>query len=134
MTQKQIDKGNILISEFLGKKFKPYYGNSSYDIKFDTYQECADWIRDSHLEKEYSPELGWNCGVGNYHKSWNDLMPAVEKIATLESPYKENLVTEGIHEIFEAQHRRVVCLPITTPITTAWESVTQFLQWYKSKI
>lgn len=75
----QEEKGNILLSEFIGLKFQAYRDNSSYDRKFDTYSECLEWIEERGFEG-YIPELGWGCGVGDHHENWNSLMQVVEKI------------------------------------------------------
>jgi hypothetical protein len=74
-----ITKNNAMIARFMGRKFKAYRDNSSFNIDFDTYEECMQYIKDKNL-KDYYPELGWRLGCGSYHESWDALMPVVEKI------------------------------------------------------
>lgn len=74
-------KEQILIAEYMGKKFIPYNDNHSYSNEFDTYNECFEFIKKHNL-KNYQPEIGWPSErVGNYRTDWSHLMPVVEKIA-----------------------------------------------------
>ncbi len=80
------EEGNILIADFMGKKFTPYKGNRSYDIEL-SYSDCENWIIKHGLDSEgYKPELGWGIGTGKYNESWSWLMPVVEKIESIQFP------------------------------------------------
>lgn len=77
---------NIIIADFDDRKFKPYKGNRSVDIEFNTYTECENWIKENKFYKGFKPELGWDLQSGNYHKSWEWLMPVIEKIGRIKTP------------------------------------------------
>lgn len=77
-----IEKGNILISEFLDKPFRPYFDSRFIDMPFRRYDACL-----AHCESQvikYKPQIGYQVGVGDYHENWNTLMEAVEKIINID--------------------------------------------------
>jgi hypothetical protein len=71
-------KNNILIAEFMGRKFYAYSGNKSYKFGFSSYKFCIEAIQ-KYKWVGYTPELGWQQGVGEYHTSWDWLMPVWQK-------------------------------------------------------
>lgn len=72
-------KEDILIAEYDEREFKPYKGNSSYNIGFKTFKECKVYIKENNLNG-YKPELGWEMGLGDYRTNFHSLMRVVEKI------------------------------------------------------
>lgn len=122
-----IVEGNKIIAEFMGKKFKPYKGNSFYDEEFSTYAECQKWIEDNCLEKEYEPELDWKIGLGKYHLSWDWLMPVVGKIERIKGVHCE--ISELSCDIYSFGKHISNCKE-ETKLLTVWQSVVQFITWY----
>lgn len=78
------EAGNILLCEFMGRKFKAYRDNESYNTEFDSFDACQKWIDENNVGiKGFSPHIGWNDKCGNYHELWGSLMLVVERIETL---------------------------------------------------
>ena len=67
-----IKTNNILIAEFMGVKFN---NPGKYTCMCDEYHTC-DGCQE---ETEYVDQ-------GNYHKSWEWLIPVVEKIFSIKEP------------------------------------------------
>ncbi len=72
---------SILIAEFEGRKFQPYYQNSSCQETFDTYDACMEFIKSGYGLERHTPLFGWN-ETGKY-ETYNWLMPVVEKIEAI---------------------------------------------------
>lgn len=73
---------NTLIAEFMGRKFEARLGDTSYQRLFTSYTECLEYIK-KHDLNGYTPQLGWGMGCGQYHESWEWLMPVVDRIESL---------------------------------------------------
>ena len=135
--------GNELIAEFDGRKFKPYKGNSSYTIEFDSYAACQKWIKENKADG-YSPEIGYQLGTGQYHTSWDWLMPVVEKISKerLEHwdgtkctdiidtcyPITFNMPTENGKVMF--RFKGFSLHEADTLIEAVWQAVIEFITWH----
>lgn len=132
-----VQAGNRLIAEYMGRKFYAYNDNKSYKKSFSSYDKCQAWI-DKIKAVGYKPELGWKQGCGDYHSSWDWLMPVVEKINTLAIDnegemgvyIKPNIVTIG-----ENEHHPICMITIAnhpTLIEMVWTCVVTFIRWYNS--
>lgn len=132
MTTEEIINGNKLIAEFMGLAYcekylyEGWYGNSEFN-----YRICSkDGLR--------------------YHKSWNDLMPVIEKIQNIENfiyPYGiyKYLVSIQINfsnKCFSILPAYDIPPSIDEPniekiefyennlITNCWLGVVKFIEWY----
>jgi hypothetical protein len=126
MTQ-EILEGDILIAEFMERRFKPYSGNKSFDIDFAFYSECMQWIIDSLLEDEYTPQLGWNLDCGKYHSSWDWLMPACYKW--------DNLFVETAMEYPKAMEYEKLCDEIDNAVSRyeilpVFNQLVENIKWF----
>jgi hypothetical protein len=88
---------NELIAEFMGSRVKLWDGVPR--IKTAKHGLQSVW---SELQ---------------YDKSWDWLMPVVEKI-------------DGIYDYDRSMYNRVVELPVSTPINEVYKAVVQFITWY----
>jgi hypothetical protein len=122
-----IDKGNILISEFDGRKFYAYKDNSSYDKKFNTYQKCFDWIRKQNLHG-YKPEIGWQLGFGKYDTSFEWLMEVVEKIESMKIIMEITLSTVNVFS--ELNGFEDFYIKGKTKKEAVWLAVVGIIKWY----
>lgn len=133
-------KGNIIISEFLGRKFYAYKDNSSYNTEFNSYSECMKFIEANRLEG-YKPELGWQLSTGDYHNNWNSLIEAVEKIENLSNLnngfgfiVEIGCWTCSIKDLFSGEsisHTSPSSTTIKRKIDAVYASVVDFIKWLK---
>jgi len=99
--KKKINEDNIMIAEFMGYR----YQESSFFSVWEFYKSHEDRFVD-----------------GEYHESWDWLMPVVEKIEELQrssssqEDYKYYLI--------------VLSYPIYSEIDTIHKAVVEFIKWY----
>lgn len=89
MNLTQIKEHNRLISEFMGSKYinSPYKANKEDDELTDFWHWSipeSGWPKDAYTGQEYS--TGFMIENWAYHKSWDWLMPVIEKISKLNLP------------------------------------------------
>lgn len=134
MVELSYDEGNIIIAEFMGRTFKAYNHNSSFNQEFRTYQECMEFIQENKL-KGYKPELYWECGCGKYHEDWNWLMPVISKIE-VSSIDDHTLPTVTISTKFiEICHEKppIYYKGYEDRLNTTWLAVVNYIIWYNRK-
>lgn len=119
---KEILKNNKLIAEFMGDTF-----HTNIMIGMDHCDEA--WLR--NLDNEYYDSL-------YYHKSWDWLMPVVEKIE------KTNYVKIvgnhcSINKSLHKEFNNWVCnigmtfAPCETKLEAVHTAVIKFINWYNTK-
>lgn len=106
MTDKEIQEGNVLISNFMG----------------DVTGDPAEWVT---TDKRFVDKL-------KYHSSWEWLMPVVEKIEGLGYFVSINgnncLITDERRSLIAHTQR------FETKIQTVLQAVTIFIKWYLTLI
>lgn len=132
-----VEEGNRLIAEFMGRKFKPYKDNHSYDAEYNTYAECLSAIEENKW-MGYTPQLGWKIGVGKYHSSWDWLMPVVEKIEKMDSRDVDCRIsiekdTCNIYYDDKEKQYEFNLWADGSKIKAVWQSIVAFLQWYNTQ-
>lgn len=160
MKQEEINKGNILIAEFMGRTFQAYKDNSSFEKKFKTYADCEKWITKNKLEG-YIPELWYKQGCGEYNSSWDWLMPVIEKIvrqlpkgekennyiqssvkieASMNSGYPYNFMTNckigdliNKEAVFYISKGTGADGKDGSLINAVWSAVVQYIKWHNEK-
>lgn len=108
------EKINISIHEFMDGAFWAYKGNSSYKTSFKTYNECLEAIEKNNW-LGYAPEIGWGLKYGNYHSSWDALMPVVQKIVNADMDsfdsyalwVSDSLRTADIKQVYQAVYNYI---------------------------
>lgn len=67
-----------------------------------------------------------------YHTSWDWLMPVVEKIDDLGFSYEiaTQICSIGV---FRKDYNKTVKSDIEPTISVVWQSVIEFITWYKTK-
>ena len=86
MDKSIIKSNNIALAEFEGLTFQAFRGRSFYEKSFNSYKDCEKWIKNNknkEISENYTPQVGYNLGVGNYDKDWNALIGVYSKISTL---------------------------------------------------
>jgi hypothetical protein len=77
----------------------------------------------------------WNSDAFQYHKSWDWLMPVVQKIKEITPeiriPRDLDSLRDGTHG--SEPYFDVVAMPICTPINEIYEAVVKFIKWYNSR-
>ena len=73
---------NIIIAEFMARKFTARKDNIQYNKEFKTFLKCQAWI---YGQKHpdfigFTPQLGWDDIGQDYENNWSALMPVIEKI------------------------------------------------------
>lgn len=124
---------NIPIAEYEGRKFIPFKDNSSYKVQFDTYKECEDWIKKEPI-KGYAPELGYRLGLGEYHSSWEWLMPVIVKICTerFEDGDNSYVRTFGMRDeagLYMFRFNRGILFHAPTIMEAAYAGVLDYVNW-----
>jgi hypothetical protein len=131
-SKNKISEGNILICEFMGRKFQATKRNNSYTKKFKTYADCKRFIVKNRLIG-YAPQLPHCKGLGEFDKSWNWLMPVVAKIYTLGYHTEITATCCEIKKVWGSRS-----LPYSNgevgngyylPEAT-WKAVVKFIKWY----
>ena len=148
MTKEEILEGNRLIAEFLGYIYVPYTagnsgGNHGWVLK--NYK-----LIDKKMPKLF---LGRTTKDLLYHKSWDWLMPIVEKISTINHGSKEGqryifntnrCAKFHINENDKPIKIRIKGVMITYPmpfieinsfdeLEGTWLAVVEFIKWYNEK-
>lgn len=105
MTDKEIQEGNVLISNFMG----------------DVTGDPAEWVT---TDKRFVDKL-------KYHSSWKWLMPVVEKIEGLGYFVSINgndcLITDERRSLIAHTQR------FETKIQTVLKAVTSFIEWHEDR-
>lgn len=78
-------------------------------------------------EAEFPYERKGTAEDLEYHSSWDWLMPVVEKIALIAEYYS------GYREEIYDKCGVVLSLHVCVSITTVWEKVIEFIQWYNTQ-
>ena len=110
MTKKEILENNKLIIEFMSIGFAKGYTSDSRN---------PGYLFDK--KPQYNPDI-WATLIYSipnveYHKSWDWLMPVIEKISKLK-------LTENVYWIAVC-HRH-----INTPFQIIYDSIIEFIKWY----
>lgn len=134
MQERSYDEGNIIIAEFMRRKFYAYNSNSSYAQPFDTYEECMQFIRDKKL-KGYKPELYWNGGCGMYHKDWNLMMEVIQKIEVSSiDDFTLPCVNICTKQIEISHSKPSICIKkYEDKLEATWMAVVEYISWYNLK-
>lgn len=129
MIQKEITDGNKLIAKFMGWVFKKglfttQLSNSSGEYYDDEVEETIWWDADGFPKED---------GL-RFHRSWNELMPVVEKIesmgnhfpiekngALVSAPYPKEEEKSGLYCVTEYIEGK-------TKIEATWKAVVEFLK------
>jgi hypothetical protein len=117
MTKEEILNGNKLIAEFMGAKRMPH--NSKLT---PTLYEFPESIGNTNTHK-------WATDYLIYHKSWDWIMPVVEKIENLGyivSITGHNCRIEGDHVLFTSIRYN--------KMHSTHETVLEFIQWYNKNL
>ena len=129
--EEYFEEGNIVIAEFMGRKFKAYNHNSSFNEEFATYQECMEFIQENKY-KGYKPELYWEGRCGQYHKDWNWLMEVIDKIEvssiddhTLPTVTISTKHIEIAHDKPPILYKRYI-----GRLESTWHAVVEYIRWY----
>lgn len=129
--QDDIDEGNILICEFMERKFFPYKGNRYWTIPFNTYKECLDHIEKYNL-KGYTPEVGWKKGNGSYHKDYHELMNVLERILLFdEKNINEIRLFGNVNDAKFMAYSNFGCFTNDKLIEVIWLSVVEWIKLNK---
>lgn len=123
-------KNNVLIAEYMGKRFYPYKENSSFDISFTTYDACMEWIKE-HKKDGYIPQLDFKCENGLYNVSWDWLMPVYYKVRKF---LDENSTSELIMDKFKVFQINIGNAILYKTISEACEEIAKFIKWYNEKV
>lgn len=137
---KEVTEKNKIIAEFMGdfklvKEFKPepeidvtymWLKTSNKEFGYDT----TDW-RDYSTGKVYSDQV---C----YERSWDWLMPVVEKIEELGYAViiTQNVCSIKCSDIRATMHKPVVEIASdysgdNTKMSNTYKAILQFIKWYK---
>ena len=113
MTREEIDKNNKLIAEFMGGKLK--------------------WL--NKIDSSYVSGYANIAGL-KFHKSWDWLMPVVEKIESLN--INEIPIEVHIHSndclISDIEHNSIGELSsLGSKIKSVYECVVEFIKWYNNE-
>lgn len=123
MENNEVIEGNKLIAEFMGGKWETIWsgGVEAKAFNFPGWH-ITDWPHSIHED------------TFEYHTSWDWLMPVVEKIKDLtgnlgKAPNPQSL---KVWMEMNKEYFKVTALPLATPINEVWESVINFIKWYKT--
>jgi len=128
------DEGNIVIAEFMGRKFKAFNHNSSYNQEFSSYDDCMDFIRENKLNG-YTPQLNCGGGCGQYHKDWNWLMEVIAKIE-VSSIDDQTLPTVTIStKYIEICHEKppILFKRYMDKLEATWLATIEYIRWYNTQ-
>jgi hypothetical protein len=141
MTQEEITKGNQLIARFMGYRIIENLKEKEWTI-FEHGKYGADWLFMSYDRDSFDEKVK---ELFKYHSSWEQLMPVVEKIESIQDEFHgyflvaiasngctiqgTNLRTDP--DNFHPAYFNDVTL--STKIESTWYAVTQFIQWYNTQ-
>lgn len=124
MTNKEILEGNRLIADFIKMTVDDdgivYVDDKFFDELEDNYYEESDFPYNEYL----------------FHKSWNWLMPVVEKIESLEFGEHEYFtvnIVGGNNSYIESSTGELITEIMgrdRSKIFTVWTAVIEFIKWY----
>lgn len=143
-TDQSIIDGSRLIVEFMGSKYinDPYKSNKE-DIELTDFWHWSKpesgWPRDNYTNQEYS--TGFMIENWAYHKSWDWLMPIVEKIETtnvkdeqvyLHTEYDNRVEFLGWYSQIDLGIKDLKDLDTRykTKIESCFNAVVWFIRWY----
>lgn len=120
MTKEEILEGNKLIAEFLGYVYVPYTAGHSG-------RPCGWIIKNYKLVDRKVPKLflGRTTKDLLYHKSWDWLMPVVEKINFL-----DHLNLWDKHNIDKFNLTESIA---NVDIERTYELIVEFIEWYNEE-
>ncbi len=152
-----ITPDNILIHEFLGRKFIPVKAGWGYNYhfinkKFKSYQKCFDFCQQINKGKEPDEcyfALPQHSLKFEYSTDWNELMLVVKKIESINDPHHGYF---GVHISSNAcsiqgtfLHRAIADLEgygyvymsdpnaiFATKEKSTYYNIVEFLKWYKN--
>ena len=120
-TNKEILKGNTLISVFMGLQYKD---------NFKHIEPKNPKVEGIHKNSYYGRKNGSGYMLGGcyYYEEWNWLMPVFNKIIKLGYPY---LISNNTTTIYKVWMKEPVahCHKETT-LKSAWHCVIEFIKWY----
>lgn len=129
MPEQEIIEGNKLIAEFM---------------KFPSNKHLENWV---DVPNEYISIYGKHFGIGfncKFHKSWDWLMPVVEKIKdvitlgyfNIDSTWHDELRQEWVIQWSNSSPSRSFCIKRSDfkkdirLIELLWFAVVEFIKWY----
>ena len=119
----ELRASNELIAKFMG--WKKTYNEIEVPKEFDFQRDQKYGYWTSLFE--------WNLG---FHKSWDWLMPVVQKISSLMPEIKipEHLeaLKNGTHG--SEEHIDVITLPVSAPIDEVYKKVVHFIKWHNETL
>lgn len=110
MDKKVVEAGNKAIAEFMG--LKTYISPHGFD-----------YCNTLFILTEYGKE------TGKYHKSWDWIMPVVERVRGLQKDDFKDID----NQLLENRKAHVTHLRVTESIETIWDKCVVFAKWYNSK-
>lgn len=117
--KEEIIEGNKLIAEFMGWVKSPY----------------------SNLpNKVYSPDLseGKHIECFKYFQSWDELMPVVEKIESLDFGFaivqKNHILISKNFEKFRNETYVDIYEEKLSKIQATWKAIIEFIKWYNTQV
>lgn len=131
---KEIQEGNRDIIEFMGGRLVPTGGFGHINI-FNVFFPDGTWFPEHY---------------GDYHKSWNRLIPVVEKIESIHDEHhgyfgvyisSNNCTIQGtlLHLALNDSSYDYVYMSdpnaiFSTKIESTWYNVVQFIRWYNQNL
>jgi hypothetical protein len=105
---------NELIAEFMGMKYRKGYG----PLTGETYDEVKQ-----------TPNANWQSAY--FHKSWDWLMPVVEKIYRLEKDDQRiaRFSLQNSRAVIKSGKKVFSCHTISA-INSTYRVVVEFIKWY----
>ena len=116
MKNYEILAGNNLLADFMGATFN-----------IETLNKGEIWLPQHGVCKYKTVELG-KGKILEYHKSWNWLMPVVQKIKSIDESefnYHVNNMTK-----FRLQKESLLSMTIDTDLLTLYSQIVDFIKWY----
>lgn len=119
MTPEEIIAGNKTIAEFMGLKENPYDGGKTFGV--DAFEKNGRWYAEDWI-------------IPKYERSWNELIPVVQKIKSLPIAEQDTEIrqkfTENIASIlWEEIAHTLACVNIEM----VWEKVIEFIEWHNKQ-
>lgn len=137
MENKTIEN-NKLIAEFMGSKFinDPYKANKD-DVQLTDFWHWSKpengWPRDMNIDTCHEMSTAFMIANFSYHKSWDWLMPVVEKIESLN--FRVDLTSGYIRitqDHIEILHRTIIHED-ESKLQACYNSLSDFIKWFNTK-
>ncbi len=149
----EILENNKLIAEFMELKYSQKY--ETYDEYWGIWETHDDGIWFINLASE---EQDWGyCKINgiiydkyhyglNYNKSWDWLMPVIDKIELIKNDYHGHFGVHIYSNSCTIQGTNFRCDNIVNPpiyfanwvlddkIITTWKAVVEFIKWYNKEV